>query len=132
MHDLGEGVVGDVPYTTKRSSPTLKLAFNELEHEMHLKMAIPWSVPPPITLNKGHQRIFKLCEHIEMFEWALHEISLGNKHAATPLRRCRKKVEEMLKDLLNDYNMKVIIENATLYFKRRIDLFKQITEETMS
>jgi hypothetical protein len=78
-HDVGE-MGGDIPYPGKKNDQVLKDRMEILESQIHAKMTEQWGVPRRITLDYADHRFFKMCEYIEMWEWGLHELALGNKY----------------------------------------------------
>jgi len=115
-HDVGEMVSGDPPYPVKKNNPVLKEEMDRIERDAHLSMCIPWSFPPPSSLTENEYKIFKLCEFIEMWEWAIFEMDLGNSHAELVKDRCRKAMEKIWVDSL-EYGE--IFERAVAYTNRR-------------
>jgi 5'-deoxynucleotidase YfbR-like HD superfamily hydrolase len=95
VHDVGEVVTGDAPYPIKASSPTLKSVMDQLERDAHLAMSTGWRLPPPQALTTEEHNLFKLAEYVEMWEWGLGELELGNSGAALVASRCFAKIEEM-------------------------------------
>lgn len=81
LHDVGE-MAGDVPYPGKKNNPALKQAMDALEDEYHGQMTERWDLPGPVALPEYEERVFKLCEYVEMWEYGLQEQNLGNRYAA--------------------------------------------------
>lgn len=77
-HDVGELVSGDVPHPIKRDNPELGLVHRRLEDEAVLSIAGPRAM---VSLPSDYVRMCKLCDLIEMYEFATVEKNLGNKYA---------------------------------------------------
>jgi 5'-deoxynucleotidase YfbR-like len=87
-HDIGETVSGDPPYPVKAMNPDMKEACDRVELDAHRRMARDWFLPGPSHLSDMEKTIFKMAEFIEMWEWALFEISMGNSNAVLVMERC--------------------------------------------
>lgn len=88
VHDIGEERTGDPPYPVKRDNPLFKKESDRIEREAHLSMCVPWLLPAPQCLTEDERAIFKLAEFIEMWEWGLYEMNLGNNYARLVVKRC--------------------------------------------
>jgi 5'-deoxynucleotidase YfbR-like HD superfamily hydrolase len=95
-HDVGERVTGDVPFPVKRERSEVKAAFDQMEHEAHLQMATAWGVLAGVRVPHEEMTTLKLAEFIEMMEWGLDEMALGNQNAALVYRRCYAQASRML------------------------------------
>lgn len=80
-HDVGETVSGDPPYPTKLVYPELKDINDIVEKEAHLEMTKLWDLPAPTFLTMTEKAIFKFAESMEMLEFGMHELQLGNAAA---------------------------------------------------
>jgi 5'-deoxynucleotidase YfbR-like HD superfamily hydrolase len=80
-HDMPELVLGDPPYPSKRVVPALKSVMTGAEATVMKDMRGQWSVPEYAELSEAEHKVFKLFEYIEMWEFGLNEIELGNKSA---------------------------------------------------
>lgn len=94
FHDCGELRTGDLPYPIKRLHPPVKKLMDELE-EQSLK---DQGVDCP-TISKGWAARVKIAHTIEMMEFAMHELSLGNRYAAYVANRMQQYLKEQLNDL---------------------------------
>jgi hypothetical protein len=75
-HDAGEQYAGDVQYGAKRAVPELKAGLDKAE-SMGLEML--GVCPPQLTGQEWKQ--FKLCDLLEMWEFAWVEYCMGNNYA---------------------------------------------------
>lgn len=127
-HDIGERVSGDIPYPVKANSPELKAQIDSLEYAAHLQMCIPWSFPPPVkALLPLEATVFKLAEYIEMWEYALDELILGNRGVRLIARRME---EAMLQKRHEVGELSQLIEEAAArYIKHRADFYELVTGE---
>lgn len=114
LHDIGEVATGDLPFPTKLKNPDLKKIMDDAEHAAHLSMCLPWGLPPPGRLVGQEIGIFKIADYIEMWEWALDEIALGNSLAVPVRDRCMREIELLL--TVVDQGIR---HNVMKYMKRR-------------
>jgi hypothetical protein len=96
VHDIGEMVTGDPPYPVKKNNPGLKAECDRIERDAHLAMCHPWSFPPPQRLTEHEHALFKVAEFLEMWEWGIHEVGLGNHYAELVTQRCEEAVHSFL------------------------------------
>lgn len=83
-HDCGEIVTGDLPYPTKSLNPELKRTIDLAEKEGLAKMGIELE-----EITVGEHKQFKLAHLIEMFEYGLEELCMGNTFAEPVASRCK-------------------------------------------
>ena len=77
FHDApAELKTGDLPFPIKSANPTLKAEIDKLESEYLESMGI--STP---DLTEEEWASIKICDLLEMHEYAYHEICMGNKYA---------------------------------------------------
>lgn len=81
VHDVGE-MAGDIPYPFKKRNPALKHHMSRAEEEVHRTMTARWSLPPSVVLNEMEMNFFKMCEYIEMWEYGLMELNMGNRYGS--------------------------------------------------
>ncbi len=79
MHDLGELVTGDLPFPVKTRFPELKTITGSIESEAVKDMGFEWP-----ELSDVHRTMIKICDLLEMTEYALLERQMGN-HLALPI-----------------------------------------------
>lgn len=116
-HDVGERVTGDMPYPVKAERPILKNIMDRMEEDALLQME-PWGVRPTGSLSPLERAAFKLAEFIEMWEYALDELSLGNRNCALIARRCREQAVRMANEELLPAG---VMTGATSYMMRRME-----------
>lgn len=116
FHDVGERVTGDVPFPVKRENPEVKIAFDRMEHEALLQMSTIWGVVAGVTITDEEANLLKLAEYIEMMEWGLDELALGNHNADIVYRRCYVQAVQMLSAPLPSG----VSASAETYIQRRI------------
>lgn len=75
-HDAGEQYAGDAQYGAKQAVPELKTALDEAEQIGYRNLGI---VQPQLTPQEWRQ--FKLCDLLEMWEFAWVEYCMGNSYA---------------------------------------------------
>lgn len=77
MHDMGEQKVGDLPYPVKKNDPILaeRVAIQE-------DLALGIQEWPSRGMVPDHQKnAIKICDLLEMAEYAQYEKNLGNRYA---------------------------------------------------
>ena len=94
FHDVGEHFTGDVPYPVKRDNPTLKIEMEFLELRSQAQQLQYWDSFKPIALLPDEQKLFKQIELIEMAEFGLDQVCLGNSHGMIIADRCLRSVYE--------------------------------------
>ena len=67
VHDLGESQAGDVPYPVKKKYPDLSQKLEEIEA---ITLAGMGMIMPKLT--KHEQEIFRFCDRLDAYLWALH------------------------------------------------------------
>lgn len=105
FHDVGEHHTGDIPYPVKVDNPVLKHEMDRLEDEAILKMVEvwdPWTGTDDGSLSNieaDSKALIKLCEFIEMWEYAAHELLRGNRLAMLVYQRCYEGIVERIKKM---------------------------------
>lgn len=91
VHDGGEWKNGDLPFETKlNKSEAWKKETKTAEEDANRAMCLPWSWPPQPALTNEENASFKLAELIEMMEFGLEEMNLGNKYASLIVERTQR------------------------------------------
>jgi len=81
FHDVGEIKTGDLPYPIKKDNPSLKKVMDELEIHARIDMSSKWLLSTPESLDEHWRRLIKLADMMEMFEWAIEQLNIGNRYA---------------------------------------------------
>lgn len=97
-HDVGEVGTGDAPFPIKRDNPDLKKIMDRIEKSTHLGMCIPWNLPHPGALSALEAIVFKIADMLDMWEWGLQEIMLGNRFADLAVQRTQVWLAERATD----------------------------------
>jgi hypothetical protein len=103
-HDAGESTSGDPPYPIKVLNPDMKQACDRIESETVKLMETTWMFP-----SEEHQMtpleklVFKLAEFIEMWEWGLLELEMGNRTAQAVINNCVNGMIDYEHRLRTDY-----------------------------
>ena len=89
-HDVAEVVTGDIPFQIKRNVPEMKAACNqaELYAENSLK------TPVFELTNLEHHQV-KVCDLLEMREYAEIEVAYGNSYAIDIIQNIDTALREM-------------------------------------
>lgn len=77
FHDIGEVGSGDHPSLSK-TDPAFRRELHRLEDQTRLDMVIPWALPSKRRLADMELWVIKLADIIDRWEFALHEIAMGN------------------------------------------------------
>lgn len=76
LHDMGELVLGDLPFPVKAHNPELKKLCDAVEHEGVIGMGFePITLPPDLKVRT------KIVDLVEMLEFGLCEVRMGNQWA---------------------------------------------------
>lgn len=120
-HDVGETVSGDPPYPIKVLNVDLKQACDRIEREAHLLMSDSWRLPLPCDLSEEEKIIFKLAEFVEMWEWGVFEVGMGNSYAGLVVDRCVEGILERVEALrAHDAEwVRQIVQNVGWYTEKR-------------
>jgi 5'-deoxynucleotidase YfbR-like HD superfamily hydrolase len=94
-HDIAEGVTGDAPYTLKLGDARIKKLMDESENIAYAEIQKHWNIPDLPSLSDDEKKIFKACELIEMAEYAMYEMNLGNKYAKVVYYRLAPRIRDV-------------------------------------
>jgi hypothetical protein len=94
-HDMGE-MGGDIAYPFKSLFPELKSLTSQVESYVATKQAETCGRPEIPTISSYEQTVFKLCEYVEMWEYGLHEMNMGNRYATTIVDRMMIEIRNAL------------------------------------
>lgn len=91
-HDSAELKVGDPPFPLKANNPDLKDIYDRLEADAILEMR---GEALPVLLTHTMRRI-KICDLLEMWEFGVQELMLGNRYAEPIIEDTLAAVEQIL------------------------------------
>lgn len=114
FHDIGEHAVGDLPYPIKHDNPKLKEQIEMLEHRSYAAQLDYWNSFHQIRLNDEEKIFFKQIELVEMAEFGMDQVSLGNSLGFIIANRCLRSVYEQVPN-----------QRLCQYIQKRIHLFKK-------
>lgn len=112
FHDIGETETGDAPYPVKHDHPQLKEIMDAIEMKSQLRQLYYWNAFKQILITEEDLFLFKQIELIEMAEFGLDEVLLGNSHGLIVADRCLRAV----------YEQKPCVRLVE-YVKKRLELF---------
>jgi 5'-deoxynucleotidase YfbR-like HD superfamily hydrolase len=112
FHDAGEHFTGDIPFPVKAENPILKEQVDFLEHRAYATQMEYWTSFHQVLLTDADKKLFKDIEIIEMAEFGMDEMCLGNNHGFIIADRCLKKVYGNKPD-----------SRLVKYIKKRVSLF---------
>jgi 5'-deoxynucleotidase YfbR-like HD superfamily hydrolase len=92
FHDIGEHFTGDIPYPVKRDNPILKEQMDFLEQRSQACQMDYWNSFRQIVLTDDDKKLFKQIELIEMAEFGMDQMNLGNHHGYIIANRCLEAV----------------------------------------
>lgn len=98
-HDVLEIVTGDIPFQIKRNVPAMKQASLLAEQHAMATIKIPYV---PITAEERHR--VKVCDLLEMREYAEIEIAYGNAFADDIIHNIDQALKMMNEEVTDDYS----------------------------
>jgi 5'-deoxynucleotidase YfbR-like HD superfamily hydrolase len=115
FHDIGETEVGDAPFPVKHDNPQLKEQMDTIELKSQLRQLYFWDSFKQVLLNDQDKILFKQIELVEMAEFGLDQVCLGNSHGLIVANRCLRAVYEQKPCVrLVEY----VIKRLELFFKQ--------------
>lgn len=114
FHDIGEHSTGDLPYPVKKENPALKELIDTIEWEALDEQLKYWDTKFA-ALSQETRYFIKLIEMIEMAEFGLDQMNLGNGHGFIVADRCLKSV----------FLLKPSWPRFIKYVTTRLNLFKE-------
>jgi hypothetical protein len=97
-HDIGE-MAGDAQYPYKKKVPGMKEAHDLAEYMVRGEMRAAMGLPSEVTLGGYERTVFKIVEFLEMWEYGLREMNMGNQYARIIASRCIMEASRMLETL---------------------------------
>jgi hypothetical protein len=94
FHDIGETYIGDLPYPVKSENHMLKTQLDRMEQVSHHSQLNFWGAFKTCFLTDNDKLLFKQIELIEMAEFGLDQLCLGNSYGLIVANRCLRVVYE--------------------------------------
>ncbi len=117
FHDVGEITTGDLPYPIKAENPFLKEQLDIIENVAILKQMEHWRSFKQVYLDDSDKKLVKQIELMEMAEFGMEEVCLGNSHGFVVADRCLKALYDWKPcNRLIDY----VILRLDIYFKQYV------------
>lgn len=117
-HDIGE-MAGDVQYPYKKRVPGLKENMDAAEQLVRSEMRRVFGLPPDLQLTDYEQRVFKFCEFLEMWEFGLREVNMGNAYGGIIATRCLVEANAIYEKMEPPPGCPDIRPGARIYIDRR-------------
>lgn len=133
-HDMGEIWAGDVPYHAKKNADDyvwnlngalLKRYHDEAEERALSQMAKTWHIKPWLKLDEPSRWALKIADLLDMWEFALRELEMGNRHGALVRDRC----VEHLGQMLALTHMPEVAERTRWYMTLRTEWHREICSD---
>ena len=116
FHDIGEHYTGDIPYPVKRNNPRLKEEMDFLEIKSQNAQMEFWDSFKQVALSAEDRKLFKHIELIEMAEFGLDQMNLGNSHGYVIANRC---LEAVYKNQPCMKLVQYVIKRLRLYYQQQ-------------
>jgi len=97
-HDIGE-MAGDVQYPFKQRIFGMKAAHDMAERVVRDDMRRVFGLPKDQVLTEFEESVFKIVEFIEMWEYGLREMNMGNRYGRVIAARCILAASKRLEEL---------------------------------
>lgn len=94
FHDVGETKTGDMPYPIKRDNPALKEMVDGLEARSQADQMEYWGSFRQNLVTPKEYDFLKQIHLIEMWEFGLDQVNMGNAYAFIIADRCLKSLYE--------------------------------------
>jgi 5'-deoxynucleotidase YfbR-like HD superfamily hydrolase len=88
FHDIGEHESGDMPYPIKKNNPDLKEIMDRIEWESLARQFEYWGNTLSMAISKEDRQFVKQIEMMEMAEFGMDQLCLGNNHGFIVADRC--------------------------------------------
>jgi 5'-deoxynucleotidase YfbR-like HD superfamily hydrolase len=124
FHDIGEMFTGDTPYPIKSENHELKKQLDYFEERSRLSQLEYWSAFRQVYLSEEDKLLFKQIELIEMAEFGMDQMCLGNSHAFIIADRCLRRVYQ---DGIDSRLLRYVTSRLNTFHKQ----YKIMTSESM-
>jgi 5'-deoxynucleotidase YfbR-like HD superfamily hydrolase len=128
IHDMGE-MAGDIQFPFKKLFPDLKtgsdMAENYVRRRQQMVVGAPVVSHP---LSPYENLVFKTCDNLEMWEFGMVEMKMGNLYGKIVVKRMHEAVADCLARLEAISHVKQFQDNAdvvpaiTRYFHKRVEM----------
>jgi len=108
-HDLGEIATGDVPFQVKAKYPQMSEPLTLAEQEKMDELA-RFPIPPLTGINKWR---VKICDILEMYEFGLHELMLGNQYAHPIINDTQSAADSLMEEHFCSRDRELVLEYVT-------------------
>lgn len=109
-HDAGEIVTGDLPFPVKSKNPDIKVVFDEMERLAVVGLGVELAA---VTDEERHR--MKLCDLVEMWEFGMVELALGNRFAQPIVDRT---YEAFMRLLVKEFKESGVTERVGAHMER--------------
>lgn len=105
-HDVGELVLGDLPFPIKKDNPKLKEECDRIERTAVKRMGGESSNSTTCVLTDKELLRIKFCDVLDMYEYGIQEMNLGSRYAAPIVEDTHKTLQDIwLKLSIEDHNL---------------------------
>ena len=91
VHDMGEIASGDIPFPIKMNNPVLKEEIDRLEEDALEQMGLHQH-----QLSILEKTRIKICDLLEMWEFGMVEVSMGNHYAKPIVEQTSRATRDMM------------------------------------
>jgi len=104
IHDAGE-MSGDIQYPFKILFPELRAGADKAENHVRDMQRKGIGAPPePHPLSVFEKAVFKCCDNLDMWEYGLREMNMGNLYAGIIVERMAAAVAENVSSISGMFN----------------------------
>lgn len=122
-HDTPELITGDPPFPTKSKNPTLKAEYNLMDEAAYAKLHI--AVP---EISDEEKRRVKICDLLEMMEFGMVEVQMGNLLANVVIQRTRNLVKDLAQKLEDEDSRPLVHRYILHQFARHKEILRSSAE----
>lgn len=128
VHDMGE-MAGDIQYPFKHLYPDLKTGSEQAESHVRRRQQMFVGAPEPKhPLSPFERLVFKTCDNLEMWEFGMVELNMGNGYARIVMSRMYEAVMQHIQRLEALSHVQQYQQNADVvpalhrYIKARMEI----------